>query len=334
VITTTVLAHPTRTGLVRSTAQIVGICVHTSEGGEGPNSAENLAAFTASPRTASNLASYHAIADTDKVILTVPDGRQAYSAGGGNRTYLHICIPGRVSQTREQWLDDVSRAAIRQVAEYIVEKGRQYNIPFHKLTVAEVQGGRARGYCGHRDISWAFGQSTHTDPYPNFPWDVLEADIAALSPPTPEPVPVFDPANGKYGDAPFVSKRDCHVFMSGDDVRYAKGVQRDHTARFLRWFSVTQPDIANGPCMFVNPANGQHISARRGDIWTLAIAVSENLDPNDPLFEGGLFDSILLTQGSLDQCTIEGVALDFTVNGAIDQTMWSFIDALSDGTWG
>lgn len=304
--------------------------MHTSEGGEGTSAAENLASFTASPRTSSNLASYHAIADTDKVILTVPDNRQAYSAGGGNRTFLHICIPGRVSQTREQWLDSVSRAAIRQVAEYIVAKGQQYNVPFHKLSVAEVQGGRARGYCGHRDISQAFGLSTHTDPYPNFPWDVLAADIAELAPPPP---PLFDPAHGKYGTAPFVSKRDCTVFMSGDDIRYAKGVQRDHTARFLTWFNATQPDVANGQCMFVNPANGQHISARRGDIWTLMIAVSEGLNPNDPVFEGGLFDSVLLTKGSLDQVTLEGRTFSFTVNGDIDQPFWAFIDSLADGTW-
>jgi hypothetical protein len=211
-----------------------------------------------------------------------------------------------------------------------VEKGRQYNIPFHKLSVAEVQAGRARGYCGHRDISQAFKLSTHTDPYPNFPWDVLEADIRELAPP---PAPAFDPANGKYGDAPFVSKRHCTVFMTGDDVRYAKGVQRDHTSRFMRWFSVTQPELADGMCAFVNPASGQHHYARRGDIWTLAIAVSENLNPNDAMFEGGLFNSVLLTKASFDQCFIEGRQLNFLVNGDIDQGFWDFIDSLADGQW-
>ena len=82
-------AHPTRTGTAR-TSPIRLLVVHTSEGGEAPAAAENLAAFIARPRVQNadgswNLASYHYIADNDRVIPVVPDGFLANAAGGGNQ---------------------------------------------------------------------------------------------------------------------------------------------------------------------------------------------------------------------------------------------------------
>lgn len=350
--TTTVLAHPTRQGPWRGTGNIVGIIVHTSEGGEGPISAENLAAFTASPRTynpdgtVANLASYHAIADTDKVILTVPDGGWAYAAGGGNRQFLHICIPGRVAQSREQWLDATSRAYIRQVAEYIVTKGMQYAIPMHKLSVSEMQAGK-RGYAGHREVSHAYKQSNHIDPYAtntgsgNFPWDVLAADIDELSAPVqpPEPWPVFDPDKGKYSLYPFAgNKRDIEVFISDDVVRYAKGVMRDHAARFHSWFAAVDAySWAWNEAHFIAPDTQQNHVANRRDLMNLAAHYCRRCDPNDPMFERDLFDAVVCTQAAWSGLTFDGFYCGvLPVDGKIswDNGMWRLIDSMADGTWG
>jgi hypothetical protein len=101
-------------------------------------------------------------------------------------------MPARVSQTREQWLDGPSLAGIRGVARFIVDESRTHGFPLRRLSDAELAAG-GRGYVDHGAVSRVFKRSTHTDVGPSFPWDVLEAEIAALvqtvPPPPPAPAP-------------------------------------------------------------------------------------------------------------------------------------------------
>lgn len=159
------------------------VIIHTSEGSEGLNSAEQLAGFLGQPATATNVAGYHAVADTDMhVIRVVPDDRVAFAAPGSNTEGLHICIPARAGQTREQWLEGSSRSAIRTVAGYLLDTRDRYGIPVERLTVAELRAG-TRGYADHAAIRDAFGRTTHWDVGPGFPWETLYSDIRDLRPP-------------------------------------------------------------------------------------------------------------------------------------------------------
>lgn len=174
------------------------VVIHTSEGGEGGRSADALAGFLTAPgdritSTGRYGSSYHAIADVAmRIIPAVHDGFVAFSAPGANTEGLHVCIPGRAGQTREQWLDDASRSMIRTVAGYVLDMRTLYGIPPLRLTVAELRAG-TRGYTDHAGIRDAFGRTTHYDVGPNFPWDVLAADVRELSrttpikPPNPQP---------------------------------------------------------------------------------------------------------------------------------------------------
>lgn len=176
--------HPDRYG-ARKTNPNRLLVIHTSEGSEGQASAENLGAYMTMPgdRPGSNGpygSSYQYVTDTDRVLPATPDDVVSYSAAGANHDGIHICIPGRANQTRAQWLDPVSRAYIYQAACVMVDKAAEHDIPLTRLTVAQVRDG-ARGYCGHHDVSLAFGKSTHTDPGAQFPWDVLADDIASLT---------------------------------------------------------------------------------------------------------------------------------------------------------
>lgn len=177
--------HPDRYGATR-TGPLLWLIVHTSEGLEGVNSAENLAAFLAQPgdRPSSSGgfygASYHYLSDTDDSIPAVPDNVVAFSAAGANAQGIHFCIPGKAGQTRAQWLDQVSRAAIRETAWAMADRARVHRIPLARLTPANLIAGRA-GYCGHADVSLAFHLTDHTDPGANFPWDVLALDLAAYA---------------------------------------------------------------------------------------------------------------------------------------------------------
>jgi len=183
--------HPDRTGPDRTPPYRL-LVVHTSEGSEGAVSAENLCSFMTLPGDRVNPdgskygASYHYVTDTDRVLPATLDNVVAYAAAGANNDGLHICIPGKAAQTRDRWLDNVSRNYIRQLAAVMVDLALAYSIPLRSLPVVDIVKGAA-GYCGHVDISNAYHRSDHTDPGPSFPWDVLAADIAALTPPE-EPV--------------------------------------------------------------------------------------------------------------------------------------------------
>ena len=181
--------HADRIGADRSgqSPLVKYLVLHTSEqsGAEDPQDAEDLAKYLQSPgdRPGSNGnygSSYHGITDTDRVLPCVRDTFVAYAAGGGNKDGLHLCLPVKAGQTREQWLDATSRPYIMQAALWIVDKSKRYGIPIRRISIEQLKGG-SWGYCDHNTVSKAFGKSTHTDCGPTFPWDVLESDIARLT---------------------------------------------------------------------------------------------------------------------------------------------------------
>jgi len=136
-------------------------------------------------------ASYHAIFDTDQVIPAVAYDTVAHSAAGANARGVHGCFPGRAGQTRAQWLDDTSRAMIRQCAAWLLDVQSAEGIPLARIGPADLVAGRG-GVCDHFDVSRAFRRSTHTDVGAGFPWDVLFADVVALVNPT-QPILEEDP---------------------------------------------------------------------------------------------------------------------------------------------
>lgn len=215
--------HPDRTGNTR-TGPYRLLVVHTSEGSEGPSSAENLCSFMTlpgdrvDPTDGSKYgASYHYVTDTDQVLPATPDNVVAYAAAGANNDGIHICIPGKAGQTRDQWLDTISRDYIRQLAAVMVDKGRVHAIPLRLLTVPQIVAGQT-GYCGHVDISRAYHRSDHTDPGPSFPWDVLSNDIAALTEEPPVTVRYFNLNNDKPNTLWATSDGLVAVRLEGEQV--------------------------------------------------------------------------------------------------------------------
>lgn len=161
------------------------IVLHTTEGGEGGSSAEQLASFVGRPGDRLTESggrygsSYNFVLDTDRVIPLVPVDRVAYSAAGANHDGIHVVFPGRASQTRAQWLDPITSAYIDQCAQLIVALGLRHNIPRVRILDAEVKAGE-RGYCDHAVISRVYKRSNHTDLGLAFPWDVLAKRIQAI----------------------------------------------------------------------------------------------------------------------------------------------------------
>lgn len=195
--------HPDRYSTTGVATRKAGVVVHTSESDDAtyPTLVVLLGRPGDRPLDPKNPtgrkygSGYHALTlntgDLFDQVLEASAG--PYAAPPLNKTWWHICMPARVRQTRAEWLDGPSLAGIRAVAAFIVAKHLVDGFPLRRVSPLELAAG-AEGYCDHWTVSRAFGKTDHTDVGANFPWDVLEAEIAArLQPATPTPTPFPPP---------------------------------------------------------------------------------------------------------------------------------------------
>lgn len=194
------LLHPERYSLSNVVSRKLGVVVHTSESNDDTQAVvlrllaspgDRVIEGSSPPRKYGS--GYHAVTNGHGSYTQVADANQApYAAPPLNKTFWHVCIPGRAGQTREQWLDPISRGDIIGVAHFIVDRWRVDQFPLDRIFALDLRLGHG-GYCGHVDVSHAWpDQTNHTDPGVNFPWDVLALEIAWLlstPPPIPSPVP-------------------------------------------------------------------------------------------------------------------------------------------------
>jgi hypothetical protein len=140
------------------------VAIHTSE---GARTAASLAAYLDQPGVE---ASYHVLVDDTQSIRYLPDGVACWAMLSGNPRALQLCFTGFAAWPRSEWL--AHDWMLRQGAIVVAHWCGVYGIPPVKLTPAQV-GANARGVMGHWD--WTLGKhdGTHTDPGPNFPWDVF-----------------------------------------------------------------------------------------------------------------------------------------------------------------
>jgi hypothetical protein len=154
---------------------------------------------------------------------------------------------------------------------------------------------------------------------------------------TPPPMPPFDPNIGQYGLWPYGTKVAIGAFSNGDHVRYAKGVLRDQAARFLLWFGVAPGyEYLAGDVDYYNPASKSYHRVERRGLMQWSAALCERLDPNDSVFDGGLFDAVLTMQAALSDCVIDGYNVGrVDADGKIGPSQtWPLIDMMADGAWG
>ncbi|EME14815.1 peptidoglycan recognition protein family protein [Rhodococcus triatomae] len=190
---------------LRSTTQF--LAVHTSE---GALTVPSLLAFCANK---ANGASYNTVIDRQGVTGRSNDDEFAPWAAGytGNARGWHVCCLGFARQSRDEWLSYSGQ--INKLAEMLAHYCRQYGIPPVKISAADLRAGR-KGICGHAEISQAWGEVNHTDPGPNFPWDVVIAKTAALVNGTPPP-----PTSGGF----LMALNDAEQRELLELARYIKG---------------------------------------------------------------------------------------------------------------
>lgn len=159
------------------------IVIHYTAGHEGPDDAEGGAAYD---QRRTDGTSTHYYVDSNSVIQCVYTWDEAHTARNhGNDLGVQYELCGTV-QTRAQWLDPVSDATLWLAARQAARDAKRYGIPVRRLSVAEVRAAHpdfgnqpTKGFCGHIDCTLAFPEDhgTHTDPGPEFPWDLFLARV-------------------------------------------------------------------------------------------------------------------------------------------------------------
>lgn len=142
------------------------IVIHTMEAPEGPQTAENTAAYFASGAV---VASAHACVDQDSVVVCLPPTATAFAAPGANADGYQIEHAGYASQDGAGWADAESQSMLRLSAAHAREIALAAGIPLRHLTDDELAAGYA-GFVGHDQVSRVYKRSDHWDPGPSFPW--------------------------------------------------------------------------------------------------------------------------------------------------------------------
>ncbi|MFT4087611.1 MAG: DUF1906 domain-containing protein [Gordonia sp. (in: high G+C Gram-positive bacteria)] len=155
----------------RGGASIVYFLLHTEE---GSSTAENLVRSG----NASGAFSYHYIVDDQTRVAMVDTDLASWSVLDANNRSINLCFAGsRAAQSRDEWLRRF-RNAIRIAAWTVVEDAAKYPT----LNPRAVQGrpyplGDVPCVSDHYFVTKVLGIGDHTDVGPNFPWDVLAADL-------------------------------------------------------------------------------------------------------------------------------------------------------------
>jgi len=186
------VGHPKSFTSGRKSGQPSVIVIHTTDGHEGPDDAENGAVWD---KHRTDGTSTHYFVDSNSIVQEVEHKDESHAARThGNDIGVHIEICGTASQSAAGWSDPVSKATLENAARLVVAIRKTGNFGLVvRLTPAQLRlawdGGKVRGICGHVDITKAFPEDngTHYDPGPNFPWTSFLSRIQALEAPAPKP---------------------------------------------------------------------------------------------------------------------------------------------------
>jgi hypothetical protein len=133
--------------------------------------------------------SAHFMVDPVETIRLLSDNVVSYAVGpNANGFTLNIEQAGYASLSRAQWTTPAGMAQHTRVGALVAELAKAHGIPLRWATDAQIKaaaGGVVGGVCFHNDIHRVLGGTTHTDPTPNYPGDLLMAAATTTTPVAP-----------------------------------------------------------------------------------------------------------------------------------------------------
>lgn len=161
------------------TRTIRNLVLHDAECAENFHAARSVAAWFQNPVDENGRplkVSAHYTADDVEIIQCVRDVDVAFAAPPLNDTGLHLELAGYARQSAAEWDDPYSRSMLSLVAAWAADKCNVYGLPIAFVDAEGLRRGEP-GITTHAAVSKAFGQSTHTDPGPDFPMDAFLARV-------------------------------------------------------------------------------------------------------------------------------------------------------------
>lgn len=118
-------------------------------------------------------------------------GLLAWHCGNGNRRSIGVEQAGYAAFSRAQWLTELGMAQINRLAALMRDIKRVHGIGLYFMSDSQLRqayaGQIVGGWATHDQCRRVLGGTTHTDPMPNYPFDVLTQ--VAGGTPTPPPAP-------------------------------------------------------------------------------------------------------------------------------------------------
>ena len=178
------------------------VCLHYTAGHEGPTDAENGVSYD--KRRTDGTSTHYFTDSLGPALQEVPDGDRSHCARyHGNEIGIHIEICG-TRQTREQWLDSVSKPTLETTAYLTAVLLKRHNLAFKLLTVAETRAAyynsvKPTGITDHSRVTQAYPEDNgdHMDVGTAFPWDVFLDMVSRWLDPN-KPVPPSGGGNEMY----------------------------------------------------------------------------------------------------------------------------------------
>jgi N-acetyl-anhydromuramyl-L-alanine amidase AmpD len=179
--------------------------------------------------------SSHFYVDKVEVIQSLDTDLRAGHAGStpGNENGICFELSGTNGKSRTWWVENINWALLGRVCAAVIrEEWSDGSFRVRRATVAQMQADpRVKACYGHNDMRLAWGGTTHTDPGPNFPWDVLfDAINTAMGETTGD-----DDMFCRHGDkGPKVESLQRMVVAAGGTVGAIDGSYGDNTANGLK----------------------------------------------------------------------------------------------------
>lgn len=165
------------------------IVIHSVESPLETGIAESLARYYFGT-TACGETSAHAIIGPDVIVEMVPPDSRAWQCGNGNQRGYGIEQSGYAKFTTAEWTTGLGMTQMQNVAWWAAKQCKALGIQPRWLTDQELATPGQKGFVEHADVSRVLGGTTHWDPGPGYPRDLLMQHVKAyLNDPTPGPTP-------------------------------------------------------------------------------------------------------------------------------------------------